>query len=393
MIVGGLGASGRAEVDDRGRIQVHGEAWALDWWIGADDRWRIPATEDALRTTTVGAAPVSEIRLRVPAGDAVQRAYGVGGAEGLVIVEIENDSPAAFVVAATISGARAIAVDGSTVLVDGVPRVVLPTVPPRWSAGTTALTPDTIGASTGPFPPVQDRRGQLVAAFLVPLSHRNRLRIGVVTGSMGPAVPELVAAPDAEAAARGWTAVLEQGMRVVLPDAARQRAVDLARTQILLDPDPDPAVTAALEDWGNDAEAAWAWRGLSLLGRRAARRRRALLESADGPAGLLLRTRAALVRDDRGAIELLDSPEWRGVDLEVHDAPTRFGRVSFAVRWHGERPAMLWEVHDAIPGFVVRAPALDPGWSETAVSGDALLSALGGVELVLSRPRVASSCR
>jgi hypothetical protein len=207
------------------------------------------------------------------------------------------------------------------------------------------------------------------------------LRFGLVTGALGPDRPDLVAAPTAEAAASGWAALLDRGMRVVLPDAARERAIDLARTQILLDPDPGPTAAAALEDWGFDAEAAWAWHGLSLVGRRTARRRRALIASADraghgDAAALLVRTRAALVRDDRGAIELLDSPEWRGVDLEVHDAPTRFGRVSFAVRWHGERPAVLWEVHDPVPGFVVRAPELDPGWSERAESGDALLSPL-----------------
>src|SRR3954470_12974731 len=35
--------------------------------------------------------------------------------------------------------------------------------------------------------------------------------------------------------------------------------------------------------------------------------------------------------------------EWWGRGLEVHDAPTHFGRLSYAVRWHGERPALLWE--------------------------------------------------
>ena len=71
VIVGGLGAAGRAHVDERGRIVVHGEHWSLDWWLGADDRWRIPAGEEAVRHSTLGAAPVSEVRVRVPGGDAI----------------------------------------------------------------------------------------------------------------------------------------------------------------------------------------------------------------------------------------------------------------------------------------------------------------------------------
>ena len=53
---------------------------------------------------------------------------------------------------------------------------------------------------------------------------------------------------------------------------------------------------------------------------------------------------AGLVRDVDAGIEVLCDPPAPGVDLEVHDAPTRHGRLSFALRWHGEHPALLWEV-------------------------------------------------
>jgi hypothetical protein len=55
----------------------------------------------------------------------------------------------------------------------------------------------------------------------------------------------------------------------------------------------------------------------------------------------------------------------------VHDAPTRRGPVSFAVRWHGSRPALLW---DAPSGTTVRAPALDPSWSSPTAVGETLLA-------------------
>jgi hypothetical protein len=56
----------------------------------------------------------------------------------------------------------------------------------------------------------------------------------------------------------------------------------------------------------------------------------------------------------------------------VHDAPTRHGPLSYAVRWHGARPALLWE---APPGVRLRAPGLDPTWSSETTRGDALLAA------------------
>jgi len=68
---------------------------------------------------------------------------------------------------------------------------------------------------------------------------------------------------------------------------------------------------------------------------------------------------------------------WIGQGIEVHDAPTAYGKVSFAVRWHDERPALLWELHphaDVTSTVTISAPGLDPTWSSTDVRGEALLS-------------------
>ena len=63
--------------------------------------------------------------------------------------------------------------------------------------------------------------------------------------------------------------------------------------------------------------------------------------------------------------------EWVGVDLAVHHIPTRWGEVSFAVRWHGDRAALLWECEDAI---ALRVPSLDPTWQTADQRGEALLA-------------------
>ncbi len=87
--------------------------------------------------------------------------------------------------------------------------------------------------------------------------------------------------------------------------------------------------------------------------------------------------RAALVRERGADVDLLAGfrDEWLGEHLAVHDAPLRRGRVSFALRWHGARPALLWE---APPGSVLHAPAIDPGWTSTEPAGETLLAAPPG---------------
>jgi hypothetical protein len=67
---------------------------------------------------------------------------------------------------------------------------------------------------------------------------------------------------------------------------------------------------------------------------------------------------------------------WRGQGLEVHDAPTAYGKLSFALRWHGDRPALLWELRpwEANGPIRLRAPGLDPRWSSVEPNGEALLA-------------------
>ncbi len=66
--------------------------------------------------------------------------------------------------------------------------------------------------------------------------------------------------------------------------------------------------------------------------------------------------------------------DWLGREAEVHGLVTASGVLSWALRWHGERPALLWEVSGRGPDVEVRAPGLDPGWVGNGRRGDVLLA-------------------
>jgi hypothetical protein len=92
-------------------------------------------------------------------------------------------------------------------------------------------------------------------------------------------------------------------------------------------------------------------------------------------AGFLDFVRQVLVREIPGgglALATIFPPEWAGHPVEVHDAPTDHGRISFALRWHGDRPALLWQCEH--PAVVLTVPGLDRSFSSTEQSGEALLA-------------------
>jgi hypothetical protein len=103
---------------------------------------------------------------------------------------------------------------------------------------------------------------------------------------------------------------------------------------------------------------------------------------AASTAAVLRLTRRLAVIDRGPVLDLLPAvPDaWLGQPLEVHDLPTGQGRLSFALRWHGERPALLWELQPhEVPGLTdgalrLRAPGLDATWWSDEPRGEALLA-------------------
>lgn len=85
--------------------------------------------------------------------------------------------------------------------------------------------------------------------------------------------------------------------------------------------------------------------------------------------------RDVLVQDaSDGATEALSllPPEWVHREVEVRDAPTHSGRLSYQLTWDGDRPVLAWEWKQG--GGTLRAPGLDPTWNSSDGAGEAVLS-------------------
>ncbi|MEQ1787807.1 MAG: hypothetical protein ABL966_12200, partial [Acidimicrobiales bacterium] len=190
-IVGTLDSPARGLVDPAGLVAIDGQSWSLDWWIGAEDRWHVPAREAAVRQALVGNSPVVETRLRVPSGDAVQRVYAARGTAGddVLVVEIHNDTKVPFAVALAIrpfdlggSGRiERIELDGTAVRIDGVAAVGLPRSPGRFalSDGEADAAAAVFAGDAEPVRAAEVRGSDGLAngALLFPLAHTATLRV------------------------------------------------------------------------------------------------------------------------------------------------------------------------------------------------------------------------
>jgi hypothetical protein len=386
-VVGVLDAPAVGRVDERGTVEL--DDLTLGWLVGAEDRWHDPRDDAAVRRHRLLPAPAYETRLRVPSGDAVQRVYGARGRDGVayVVVEVENASPAPFAIAFVLQSTstrkrETVAVDGNIAGLHGRGVLVLPRPPMRWAAAdaATGTTATVIGgaAREGGFEAYEGRRPE--AALVYPVAHRTTLRVALVLDG-APAGDGLDTLPLVDDVRRGWVAQLDRAMRAELPGMLGER-LDGARASALLEggvADVAAGTIANLEDWGFDDEATDAWARASLRVRRRAAGRATVPDlharlATAGDEDVLRYARDVLLLDRKSEIDLLPGfhPSWVGENLAVHDAPTRAGLVSYAVRWHGERPALLW---DAPEGVVLRAPVLDPSWSAPGGTGETLLAA------------------
>jgi hypothetical protein len=376
ITTGVTGRPWRASITERGAIEPWDDVAALNWFVAADDRWHVAAEETSVRQRRVEGTAVTETRLRVPSGDVVQRIFSVADAGGLTIVEFENESPMAV----------AVAFDRRDVLTDR-PIADVPI--------------EGIDLPDG--------------AFVMPLGHQATARVALVHGPQrsGP-IPTGVATMTQ--VVRGWLSLIERASRFVLPDGERgsvlAEAVTAERCEIALgaipraadDPagfalalcelvrmgePPDhwmPELVDAVEalgpvaGWDADAALEAAGRVLAVAGEPRARRdldrilaRRSPTPPPDDPpegvrSVAWLESRLARA----GALLPGGLPgDWLGQSVDVYGVPTAPGSsVSYAIRWHGERPAVLWEqIGDPVD---LSAPVAAPEWRSAEVKGEAL---------------------
>lgn len=370
---------------------------AFDWFVAADDRWHVPAQEPTIRQRRIEGAPVVETRLRIPDGDVVQRTWAVPDGGGTVVIEFENESP--MPVAIALAG----------------PHVVTERPPADVAIQGIELPDD---------------------AIVMPLGHRATVRVALA-GADARAL-SLGRLPPMLSVVRGWTSVVERASRLVLPDEVLVDAFVAARSDLLLegpvhvgdDPigflldvgelvrcgdsadawlldvveptekvarsvakaEPDAVVDShdAIRAARLVAAAAGDQRAVADIDRIAVRLESKRVRSS--PSGTSLRPSFADLRRGPSVGRFVRSVErriasdgrllvggmptgWLGNNFEVHNVPTVGSQtVSFAVRWHGERPAVLWEQHGGEP-VTLTAPDIDPDWATDEASGEMLWAA------------------
>ena len=378
-IIGNRGGQWRGAVTGHGSLQPGDGSAELDWFIAADDRWYIPRTETTTRQKWYAGFPVCETRVRIPGGDMVQRVYAVADLGGMTVMEFENDSPMPVVVAVTRSD-------------------VFTTREPHNNP------PMGIDLPT--------------SSIVLPVGHKSSTRIALAHHNpTAGRLPDDIA--HYQQVVRGWETACDRASRMTVPDHTIVATVARLRADLLLGlhDELDSAIERVrLGEVHRDSII----EVVDAVQRRIKKEKRSKILQWDTPHVLLTAARAAvLLGDDVAASDIgrawlryadrqretlpVEMPEglsaiawaesllsfgspsggqctilphgipepWWGASFDVRGLigdPHRL--VNYAVRWHGARPALLWEVEGA-PGIVLSHQS----WLSTDASGEALLDA------------------
>jgi hypothetical protein len=402
--VGVRGAAWSAGVSAWGDLFVEDQE-RLRWFIAADDRWYRPSRETTVRQREVSGVPVIETRIKVPGGDAVQRVYGVANFGGAIVVEIYNDSSLPFAVAFDRGDISTMREPSPT----GVQGIDLPAGSVVFPVGHHATMRAAILVGAG-FDAANRRLTAQEIESLPSFEQVERGWLGALQISSRVDVPNL-----------SWSSVLtSQRCKVLLSNSAE--LAESSDISLVVDLLLDRAERVRLGDkpaqWVDEVAVAterilkqcaktqsvqWfeerALLGAGMVLNRAGESRGlqdfvsvwSRLAEAGRISDLALASpeiagtvrqiawiESQLVAQRRdGVIEICPcgiDKSWLGVNFECHKllaSPEHL--ISYAVRWHGEKPALLWEI-DGPVGTKVAASAIDRIFSSTEMRGETLLS-------------------
>ena len=408
--LGGVNAWGDVFVDGQERLR---------WFVAADDRWYRPSRETTVRQREVSGVPVIETRIKVPGGDAVQRVYGVADFGGAIVVEVFNDSSLPFAVAFDRGDIAAMREPSPT----GVQGIDLPAGSVVFPVGhhatmRVAILISDIERSLERKISAQELESlpsfeQVERGWLAAL--RVASRVDVPEASWESILTtqrcKLLLAGSGGATSDGVSSsgedfvdlILDRAERVKLGDKPEQWVDEVAlatesvirrcaknqdakwfeeRAIVLAGMVLNRAgETRGQKDIGqawsrvvSDAAGAGAFSSLSDVGAAISRDQ---LASFSGVRQIAWVESQLVAQRRDNVIEICPrgvDVAWLGANFECHRlvaSPEHL--ISFAVRWHGDKPALLWEI-DGPPGARVAASAVDGTFSSTEMRGETLLS-------------------
>ena len=405
-VLGIRGGGWNAIVNERGSIRFNDGSPMLDWHIAADDRWHDPSTEPSVRQTRRAGVPVIETRLRIPGGDAIQRVYAVADAGGLVVIEITNESTLPIAVAFT----RPDVVSSRTPSPRGAQGIELPAgsvVFPVAHGSTLRVAlraPDSVVANVDverlpSFEQLQkgwlkavEQAGYVIVpeGAVAPLVARLRSDALILSGheiedwAIG-------AGGDCANDPVAYILTLQELLRMgekLTGDSALIRVDHAARLAqcvetLLKENKKTPILPWDVERALFAAQFVFERMGESRAADDVAAAQLRLNSCAEPPNVMPTDIRAiawveekmvAMQRD--GSVQIFGRgiPRlWLGANLECHRvAAGPLHTVSFGIRWHGEKPALLWEVAGPA-GIKLTAGKCDPTWTSVEATGETLL--------------------
>jgi len=403
----GIRAGGwNAIVNERGSVRLNDGSQVLDWHIAADDRWHDPSTEPSVRQTRRAGVPVVETRLRIPGGDAIQRVYAVADAGGLVVIEITNESTLPIAVAFT----RPDLISSRTPSPRGAQGIELPTGSGVFPVAHGSTLRVALRAPNNDVANVDVERlpsfEQLQKGWLKSVEQAGY--VIVPEGAVAPLVARLrsdaliLSGHEIEDWATGaggdcvndpvaYILTLQELLRMgekLTGDSAQIRVDHAARLAQCLETLLKENKKSSILPWDVERALFAAQFVFSRMGENraaddvsAAQLR--MSSAAEPPNVMPADIRAiAWVEEKMVAVQRDGSVQvfgrgiprlWLGANLECHRvAAGPLHTVSFGIRWHGEKPALLWEVSGPA-GVKLDAGICDPTWSTVESTGETLL--------------------